>query len=170
MKLFLTSIAAAFALVLSVQAETTAKISDVHLCCDSCVKGVQKAIATVPGVTAVADKDSSTITLTGPDKAAVQKGADALTGAGYFGSSSDVTIDASTGAKNVKMQTLTINNTHICCGKCVKAIDKAVKSVPGVTSQNAAKGNTSFTVTGDFNDKEVFDALQKTGLTGKEGN
>jgi copper chaperone CopZ len=168
MKLFLTSIVAAFALVLAVRADD-AKISNVHLCCDNCVKGVQKAVGTVSGLTAACDKDGSTITLTAADKATLQKGADALTAAGYFGTSSDVTIDASTGAKDQNVKTLTINNTHICCGKCVKAIDKAVKSVPGVTSEDAAKGNTSFTVTGDFNDKAVFDALQKAGLTGKEG-
>jgi hypothetical protein len=38
-----------------------------------------------------------------------------------------------------------------------------------VTGNTAAKGAKSFTVTGDFNDKQVFDALQKAGLTGKVG-
>jgi copper chaperone CopZ len=49
----------------------------------------------------------------------------------------------------------------------VTAVDKAVKSVPGVKEQNAKKNAESFDVTGDFNDKEVTDALQKAGLTGK---
>ena len=169
MKTFLTSIVAAFALVLSVRADD-AKISNVHLCCDSCVKGVAKVAAGVPGLTATCDKDGGTITLSAADKATLQKGADALTAAGFFGTSSDVTIDGSTGAKDAKVQTLTVTSTHICCGKCVKAINKAVKDVPGVTAVDAKKGDTSFTVTGDFNDKAVFDALQKAGLTGKEGN
>jgi copper chaperone CopZ len=168
MKLFLTSFVAALALVLSVRADETAKISDVHLCCDSCVKGVQKTVATVPGLTATCSKDDNTITLTAADKATLQKGADALTAVGFFGTSTDVKIDASTGAKDKSVQTLKVSDTHICCGKCVKAIDKAVKSVPGVTGVDAKKGDTSFTVTGDFNDKAVFDALQKAGLTGKE--
>jgi hypothetical protein len=46
-------------------------------------------------------------------------------------------------------------------------VDKAVKSVAGVKEQNATKGAKTFEVTGDFNDKDVFDALQKEGLTGK---
>jgi copper chaperone CopZ len=171
MKLFLATILTAFALVVAAQAEdVTAKISDVHLCCDSCVKGVAKATGGVAGLTAVADKDAGTVTLTGPDKATVQKGADALVAAGYFGTTSDVTLDASTGAKDAKVQTLEIKGLHLCCNKCVKAVDKAVKSVPGVTGQNATKNAESFTVTGDFNDKEVFAALQKAGLTGKAGN
>jgi periplasmic mercuric ion binding protein len=169
-KLFIASIVTAFALVLSARADdVTAKISDVHLCCDSCVKIANKTVATVDGVKATVDKDAGTIELTGPDKAALQKAADALTAAGFFGDSTDVKIDASTGAKGEKVQTLTITGVHLCCGKCVKAVDKAVKSVPGVTGDTATKNAESFTVTGDFNDKDVFDALQKAGLTGKEG-
>jgi hypothetical protein len=38
-----------------------------------------------------------------------------------------------------------------------------------VTTNTAAKDAKSFTGTGDFNDKEVFAALQKAGLTGKPG-
>jgi periplasmic mercuric ion binding protein len=169
-KLFIASIITASALVLSVQAaDVTAKITDVHMCCDSCVKGAKKAVATVDGVTATIDKEAGTVELTGPDSAALQKAADALTAAGFFGVSSDVKIDSTTGAKGEKVQTLTITGVHLCCGKCVKAVDKAVKSVPGVTGDTAAKNAESFTVTGDFNDKDVFTALQKAGLTGKEG-
>ena len=42
--------------------------------------------------------------------------------------------------------------------------------VSGVTGDTAAKGAESFTVTGDFNDADVFAALQKAGLTGKAGD
>jgi len=57
---------------------------------------------------------------------------------------------------------------HLCCGKCVKALNAALGTVPGVTGNTAAKGVKTFEVTGDFNDKEVFVALQKAGLTGQE--
>jgi hypothetical protein len=42
-----------------------------------------------------------------------------------------------------------------------------VKSVAGVKEQTAVKGAKSFEVTGDFNDQEVIEALQKEGLSGK---
>jgi copper chaperone CopZ len=58
---------------------------------------------------------------------------------------------------------------HLCCGKCVKAVDHALKSVPGVKEHNATKGAKSFDVTGDFNDQDVFAALQKEGFAGKAG-
>jgi copper chaperone CopZ len=89
---------------------------------------------------------------------------------GYFGKSSDasIKINADTGAKNQKVQSLKIEGLHLCCGKCVKAVTEALATVPGVTGNTAAKGAKSFEVTGDFNDKDVFDALQKAGLTGQE--
>ena len=166
----LASVLIALALTFSARAaDVTTKISDVHLCCQSCVKGVEKAVATVKGVTASVDKDAETVTLTGSDKAAVQKAADALIAAGYFGRSSDAGIKmaAATDAKGKKVQTLKLEGVHLCCGKCVSTVDKAVKSVAGVKEHTARKNAESFAVTGDFNDQEVLDALQKAGLTGR---
>src|SRR5450432_4830234 len=107
MKTILVSMTMAFALALSVRAaDVSAKITDVHLCCDSCVKGVKTAIDKVPGATAIADKDEGTVTLMGPDKATVQKAADALVAAGYFGKSSEpsIKINDKTGAKGQKVE------------------------------------------------------------------
>ena len=106
------------------------------------------------------------MTLTGPDTATVQKAADALVKAGYFGKSSDVKMQATTGAKGEKVKSLTVEGPHLCCGKCVKAVDEALKGVPGATAHTATKGAKSFQVTGDFNDKDLFTALQKEGLSG----
>ncbi len=65
------------------------------------------------------------------------------------------------------MQKLQVNGVHLCCAKCVKAVDETLKAVPGVTGDTAAKGAKSFDVTGDFNDQDVMAALQKAGFTGK---
>lgn len=170
MKAIILSIVAASALAFAVQAaETTVKITKVHLCCKSCVTGVEKAVGKVEGVTTAVDKDEGTVSLTGPDVATVQKAADALVAAGYFGTSSDekIKLKQDTGAKGKSVQTLQVNGVHLCCGKCVTAVDEAVKSVAGVKSHTAEKGKKSFEVAGDFNDQEVFTALQKAGLTGK---
>lgn len=172
MKSILTTVAVAFTLALSARAEdASTKLSGVHLCCGSCVKGVEAAVAKVPGATVTVDKDAGTVSLGGADKATVQKAADALVAAGYFGKSSDPTIKVSarTGAKGQKVESLKVNNVHLCCGKCVTAVNDALKSVEGVKANTAAKGVESFEVTGDFNDKEVFTALQTAGLTGKVG-
>lgn len=171
MKKMLAAMILAWALVGSVRAaDVWVTITDVHLCCQSCVKGVAKAEAKVAGLTAKADEDAETVTLTGPDTATVQQGADALVAAGYFGKCSDATIkiNAETGAKNQTLQTMTIEGVHLCCGKCVKAVGEALATVPGVTGNTAAKGARTFEVTGNFNDQAVFAALQKAGLTGRE--
>jgi len=171
MKRTIAILGVALALTLSGRAaDVTVTISNVHLCCGSCVKGVAAAEAGVSGLTAKADEDEGTVTLTGPDTATVQKGADALVAAGYFGTSSDpaIKINADTGAKNQTVASIKIEGLHLCCGKCVKAVNEILGKVPGVTGNTAAKGAKSFEVTGNFNDKDVFDALQKGGLTGQE--
>ncbi len=157
-------------LVLSASAaEVTAKLSEVHLCCKGCVNGAEKAVSEVEGVKATADQESGTVTLSAVDDATLQKGADALSKAGYFGKCSEgnVKMQSRTAAKGEKVQTLKVEGAHLCCAKCVKAVDKALKSVDGVKDHTATKGAKSFTVTGDFNDKEVFTALEKAGLSGK---
>ena len=159
-------------MVLSVRAAAEmVKLTNVHLCCPSCVKGVAKAIGTVPGVAANSDQEEGTVTLTGPDNATVQKAADALVAAGYFGKSATpgIKLVSDTGAQDKKVQSLKVEGVHLCCGKCVKAVNHALESVEGVKANTATKGATSFEVTGDFNDKDVFAALQKAGLTGKVG-
>jgi copper chaperone CopZ len=171
MKKICTLLILALALGLSAQAaDVSVTLTDVHVCCPSCVKGVAKAVAEVAGLTATADQDAGTVTLTGPDTATVQKGADALVAGGFFGKCSDASIkvSAETGAKNQTVQTVTIEGVHLCCGKCVKGVNEALSKVPGVTGNTAAKGAKTFEVTGSFNDQAVFDALQKAGFTGKE--
>src|SRR5262245_31095381 len=87
----LASMLAAFAW--SAQAaDTSVKLSNVHLCCNSCVKGVDKALTGVTGAKAQSDKDAGTVSITAPDKATAQKAVDALVAAGYFGTSSNPAI------------------------------------------------------------------------------
>ena len=169
MKSILASVILALTLAVSAQAaESSVKLTEVHLCCESCVKGVTKAVSKVSGVTATSDMDDKTISLAGPDTATLQKAVDALTAAGYYGKSSDaaITVSSATGAKDHKVKMLEVNDLHLCCGSCVKAVNKALGSVSGVTGNTAAKGAKSFTMSGDFNDKEAMDAFQKAGLTG----
>jgi copper chaperone CopZ len=171
MKSILVSAFVAAALTLSVRAADV-KLTDVHLCCQSCVKGVTKAVSSVNGVTATSSMDDDTVSLTGPDTATLQKAVDALTAAGYYGKSADpsIKVNGETGAKDKKVQSLKVEDVHLCCGKCVKAVNEALGSVSGVTGNTAAKGAKSFTISGDFNEKDAMAALQKAGLTGHVAN
>ena len=153
-------------------ADTTVKITEVHLCCNGCVKGVDKAISTVSGATAKCDKDTSTVTIAASDQATAQKAVDAFVAAGYFGTSSDpaIKIKAKSGAKKGKVQSLKVTGVHLCCDKCVTGVKDALAKVDGVKGNTAAKGAESFEVTGDFKSKAVFTALNKAGLSGKAAN
>jgi copper chaperone CopZ len=150
-------------------ADSTVKLSGVHLCCKSCVKGVDKAVSTVSGATATSDQDAGTVSVTAADQATVQKAVDALVAGGYFGTSDNASIKVSsaTGAKDGKVSSLTVSNVHLCCPKCVKAVNAALANVSGVTSNTAVKNAPSFEIKGDFNPTDVFAAFQKAGLTGK---
>jgi copper chaperone CopZ len=168
MKLIFATLILALTAAVSAQAESSVKLTDVHLCCQSCVKGVDKAVGKIDGVKATSSMDDKTVSLTGPDTATLQKAVDALVAAGYYGKSSDaaIKVNAATGAKDEKVQSLKVDDVHLCCGSCVKAVNKALGSVSGVTGNTAAKGATEFTINGDFNEKDAMDALQKAGLTG----
>ena len=167
MKIF-ASLLIAVGLSYAVQA-VEVKISNVHLCCKSCVTGVEKAIATVGSATATVDKDAGSVKISALEYASLQEAANALVAAGYFGKSSNarVKMESKSGAKGKKVESLQITGVHLCCGKCVKAVDGAVTSVTGVESHTAVKNAETFEVKGNFNDAEVFTALQKAGLTGK---
>jgi len=172
MKSLLFSLVAALALVpVARAADVTVTISKVHLCCDSCVKGADKAVATVDGASCVADKTEHTVVVTAPDAEVAQKAINALVKAGFYGEIKDKSfkIRTKTGAKGEQVQTLKVEGVHLCCPKCVKAVHEALTAVPGVTGDTCAKGVESFDVTGDFKDSDVFAALHKAGLTGKIG-
>src|SRR5881394_2596366 len=133
-------------------ADTTVKLSNVHLCCNSCVKGVDKALSGVTGAKAQSDKDAGTVTISAHDKATAQKAVDALVAAGYFGKSSDaaIKVTANSSAKNGKVQSLKVTGVHLCCNKCVTSVTDALSKVPGVKGNTAAKGAESFEVTGEI--------------------
>lgn len=146
-------------------AESKVTLSGVHNCCKSCTKGIEKAI-TGTGATAAVEKEN--VTITAANDAGLQKATDALVAAGYTGASNNPAVKVNAGtAPDAKVSSLTISGTHLCCGKCVTGVEKAVLAVPGVKSHTAAKGAESFKVEGDFNGKDVMAALAKAGYTGK---
>lgn len=146
-------------------AEQKVTLTDVHNCCKKCTEGLKKAAGTVPGVKA--DVEKSTVVLTGDNTADLQKAVDAITAGGYSATSDNAEVKVPVAAApDEQVKSLTVSGVHLCCGKCVKTVDAAVKSVPGVESDTAAKGADSFKVDGDFNARAVMAALAKAGFTG----
>ncbi|MCB1230699.1 MAG: cation transporter [Verrucomicrobiae bacterium] len=146
------------AFTFSASADTTVTLSGVHNCCKSCAKGIDKAVT---GAGATAEIVDTTVTITAKDEAAAQKAVDGLLAAGYFGEGATAPEIA-----DAKTKSATVSGVHLCCGKCVKAVEKAVTSVKGATSHTAEKGAKTFTVEGDFSTAELAAALNKEGLNG----
>ena len=168
----LTTLSVAFLLAPALRADTSVKLSGVHLCCKGCVTGVQDATAKVQGAKVEVDKDAGTVAITAPSAEVAQKAVNAVVAAGYYGTSSDASIKARDASKmkDQKVQSLEVKGVHLCCKKCVDAAVKAISSVEGVKGNNAEKDAKSFTVTGDFNAKDVFVALNKAGFAGRGPN
>jgi copper chaperone CopZ len=146
-------------------AEEKVTLTGVHDCCKKCVDGLNKAVATAPGVTAAVEK--TTVTLTAADAPSLQKAVNAIVAAGYTGESDNSSIKVTPGVgPDEKVTSLTVTGAHLCCGKCVKGVDAAVMAVPGVKSHTATKGAESFKIEGEFNGKELMAALAKAGYTG----
>jgi copper chaperone CopZ len=155
----------------SLFAEASVQLDGVHLCCKACVRGVQKAVATVEGATATGDQDAGTVVVTAADKKSLRKAVNAMARGGFYGTPQDASIKMRdiSGAKGKKMKSLTITGVHLCCNGCVYAVEDALETVDGVTGNTLEKKVESFQVTGNFNDKEVFAALNKAGFAGKAG-
>jgi copper chaperone CopZ len=154
--------------VLALGAATTsasaaeATLTGVHNCCNSCKKGIDAAVT---GAGAKAKIDKSTITVTADDEAGVKKAVAALMAAGYFGDGAPAAAGATPAApSDAKAKSITVEGVHLCCGKCVDAFNKAVKTAAGATKTDAAKNAKTVVVEGDVSPKDVLDALHKAGF------
>ena len=159
MKLSLTLSALLTLTAASLFAESTLTVEGVHNCCKKCADGITSAVAKVEGASATAEK--GTVKITAKDDATAQKAAASLVSNGYFGKGAQAPE-----VQGQSVKSATVEGVHLCCGKCVTAVEKAVTSVKGVTSHNAEKGAKSFKVEGDFNTKELAEALNKSGFNG----
>lgn len=160
-------VAAALVAVSDVQADSV-KLSGVHLCCGSCVKGVERATAKFKGVETEVDKGARTVSLSGA-KTDLKKAMASLARAGYYGTSSGDLKMAVAKAKPGKVKSLTVAGVHLCCGGCVKSVNKALGSVTGVKGNTAAKRAETFEVSGNFEPQAVIAALAKAGLAARVG-
>ena len=160
---FLTLILAT-ALSSAVYADATLTLSGVHNCCGGCKNGITKAVQSVKGATALVDEE--TVTITAKNTSTARKALEALMEAGYAGTGEG--IEAPKTASSTRMlKGATVSGAHLCCGKCVKAVEAAVKTVPGVTGAKIESKASEFTVEGEFSEGALIAALNQAGFHGK---
>lgn len=150
----------------NVQAETIVSLSNMHLCCGACVKGVTTAVGTVDGASVKVQQDDNSATITAGDDATAQKALDALAAAGFHGKSDskELKIKDDSGVKAGKVQRLELVGVHNCCGGCNKAVKAAIASVDGVVADTAKPKSDTVVIEGDFDGQAVVKALLKAGF------
>jgi periplasmic mercuric ion binding protein len=164
--MMLASVSALVVLGAAALAETKVEVKGVHLCCNACVKGVATALKGIEGAKPACDRENRTVTITVSDEATAQKALDALFAAGYFGmiDAKGFTIQPVSNLPAGKVKSLSLSNSHNCCGACGKALKKAVSSVAGVSGETVQPKKADFDVTGDFEAAEVVKALNDAGF------
>jgi hypothetical protein len=149
--------------------EVAVPLERIHLCCEDCVEGVQRAVISAGATGLETDQGNNTVIVYAPDNATAQRAVNAMVAAGFFGISKnpDVKVTADTGAKDAKVTSTEIEGVHLCCETCTESVKDAVTSVPGVKSLTATVGANGFKILGDFNEKGVLDALLAAGFSAK---
>ena len=152
--------------------------SGTHLCCGQCVKIVANTLKKVDGVSdASCDREKKTVTFKAANRKAAIGGVRALRRAGFYGS---VKLDGKALKRRKRKKGADValppvplaklRGLHVCCGQCVKAIEKAVKTVKGVEEVAIDKKKRTVTVTGAGIDvKAVIAALHKSGFNARYG-
>ena len=152
-------------LVTAARAETKVTVSETHLCCGQCLKGVEAALKDVKGVTHKSSQESKTIELVAENNEAAQKAIDALGAAGFYGKVDNQAVKYKTAAApSGTAEKAEVSGLHNCCGQCTTAIKKAVTSVSGVTGTSVKNKETTFTVEGKFSPSDLQAALLKAGF------
>jgi len=141
-------------------ADSSVVLTGVHNCCKKCENGIIDAVSKVEGASATAEK--SKVTITAKDDAAVKRAVASLVSNGYFAKEAEAPVIA-----DAKVKSVTVSGVHLCCQKCVTAVENAVTSVGGVSGHDATKGAKSFKVEGDFSTKELAAALNNNGFNGE---
>lgn len=145
-------------------ADATITVNGVHNCCGGCKNGITKAVTSVKGATA--EVNDETVIITAKNTPTAKKALEALLDAGYAGTGEGIAAPE-TASSQRKLSGATVTGAHLCCGKCVKAVEAALKEVPGVTGSKVESKASEFTVEGEFTEGALIAALNKAGFHGR---
>jgi len=145
--------------------ETEVTLTDVHLCCGGCRRGVERAAS---GFDVEVSTSGKSVTVKGEKGSEVQKALDAIAEAGFYGNSDHDTVKiADVAAGDSESSKVKVSGVHLCCESCVKAVNEALSSVSGFQEHDAEDGADSFEVSGEgLKAGEIVAALRAKGLNG----
>lgn len=152
---------------------TDASLEGTHLCCGACVKAVANTLKKVEGVSgAKCDRAKKTVSFQATDAKTANKALQALVRAGFHGTAKVDGKAAKLRGQKIKAGTkaasASFRGAHLCCGQCVKAVQKAVKSVNGVSDVTVDRKKRTIKVSGNGIDvAAVVAALNKAGFSSR---
>jgi copper chaperone CopZ len=155
----------------AVRAEEKVEVKGVHLCCNACVKSVAGILKKVEGVSdAKCDRATKTVTFTATDAATANKAFDSLAKGGFYGTAviAGKERQLKLVAPKGKVNSVTVNDVHVCCKACQSAI---AKLFPGTTITYDGKGaQRNVTIAADnLEPAAVLETLRKAGFNGTIG-
>lgn len=148
-------------------------VGNVHLCCASCVSGVEEALADVEGVSDVAaDQNTKTIRFKAADDKAAEAGIKALAEHGFFGQaklgSKKLAFPDNGAKKGEKANQIELEGVHLCCGACVTGAKKALENVGGLSSIDIDRAAGKIVLKGaGMETLKALDALNAGGFYAK---
>lgn len=146
------------------EGSTKVVLDGVHLCCGGCKTAATKAVGAISDVEVdIVGKDK--VTIKGPTGEKVQSAVKELAKAGFYGKSdSEAIFIPEYEGKDDEVTSVEVSKIHLCCGSCLKAIDKVVKSIDGATEHTATEDSREFEIKGKFKKSAVLAALHKAGF------
>jgi copper chaperone CopZ len=146
----------------------TAEVKGPHICCKNCQMAVAAILANMDGISEVkcSIKDK-TVTFTAKDMDAANKAWEALYNGGFAGSLKfgDETVTKKNKTSDDKVNELSFEKVHACCGMCVTALKGLFPDAKvAVTGKGAQR---TVTITGkDLNPAAALKALNDSGFNG----
>lgn len=148
-------------------------VKGVHLCCGSCVDGVEAALADVKGVSGLAcDRNTKVVAFKAADADTAKKAIEALAEAGFYGTAKhgkdEIAFPDSGAKKETKADKVTLVGLHLCCGSCVKDAHASLKGITQASKIDIDRETRTVTIVGsDIVVSEAVAALNKGGFYGK---
>jgi periplasmic mercuric ion binding protein len=145
-------------------------VSNVHLCCGSCISAVDEALTDVEGVSdAAADQNTKMIRFKAKDDKAAQAGIAALAKHGFFGQAKHdgkkLDFPPSGVKKGAKSNQIVFHGVHLCCGACVTGAKKSLDGVANLSAIEVDRAGGKITLKGGGIDvQKAVDALNAGGF------
>jgi len=147
--------------------------------CQGCVRNITRALESLTGSAELISVDLESQTVALPDGINIDEAARIVTGAGYpamavdappdNGSVSDNDPDHDTGSQSGRTEvTADGDEVHLAvtgatCASCVNTIEKALKSVNGITGAHMNLADNTATATGQANSQALIRAIESAG-------